>query len=169
MNEVPNLSLEIGSISDRDIRLLTEEVLRKVPPYFWTLPASSSGKYHPPRERAAYGLVYHTKEVARISCLVWESYVGTSLNEVRSAALLHDVGRYGLAREHSPHSLVKHPDIAADLILEVATTLGLKPDGFASRISYAVRSHMGRWGKVKPLSDLDWIVHLADNIASKNW
>lgn len=168
-NEVPNLDLEIMSIDDAEIRKLVEATFREVPPYFWTLPASSSGKYHPPKERAAYGLVYHTKEVFRVGHYVWEAYSDTNLDEVKAAILLHDVGRYGLGKVHAPHSLPKHPGIAADLFERVACDLDLEDKEYVPRISQAIRSHMGKWGEPSPKSELDWIVHMADNVASKYW
>lgn len=168
MEQIPDLYSEIESIPNKEVRLLTQEVFKSVPKYFFTLPASSSGKYHPPKERAAYGLIYHTKEVCRMGTIIYGSYIGVDLSQVLSAILLHDVARYGLGRAHSSYSLTNHPDLAADLVLNKANGLDIQ-DSYVVSISNAVRSHMGRWGRVPCKCDLDWIVHLADCVASKNW
>ena len=169
MNDIPNLEVEINSISDIRVKALTRAVFQKVPNYFFTLPASSSGKYHPPKERGPYGLVYHTKEVFRMGVIIQDAYTDVNLDEAKAAILLHDVGRYGLGKAHAPHTLTKHPDVAADLVLTVADEIGMNGSLAAERIASAVRRHMGRWGREKPKTNLDWTVHLADNIASKNW
>ena len=181
--EVPNLDQEIALISDEAIRTLTKEVFKRVPDYFWTLPASSSGKYHPLKDRGPYGCVYHTKDVIKFGLVIADSKgspVGTLLaDKVICAAALHDVAKYTLdSKKHSDWTVKNHPDLAADLILSMGSPylVSFTPEKITTvsnydmaEISQAVRSHMGRWGTCQPQSELDWIIHLADNIASHNY
>lgn len=167
--EVPNLTNEITLIEDEFVRTFTEAVLQKVPKYFWTLPASSTGKYHPPIERGPYGLVWHTKAVCKVGKILLSSKPEIDSSCALSAMILHDVGRYGLEEKHSSYSLNNHPDVAADLIkslIDPNTDITHENYIRVDKIAQAVRSHMGRWGKTLPQSELDWIVHLADNVAA---
>jgi HD domain len=175
--EIPTLESEIEGIQDEAIKALTKAVLLKVPDYNWTLPSSSTGKYHPMRDRAAYGNTYHTKDVVKFALVIADSkgyYIGAEkegdrlmVDKVRCAAILHDCAKYGLAKYHTQYTLNDHPAIAADLIEVVRQNFPLGLDGID--IAQAVRRHTGRWGNPKPETELDWIIHLADNIASHNY
>ena len=170
--EIPTLESEIEGIQDQSIKTLVKEVLKRVPEYNWTLPSSSTGKYHPLRDRAAYGNTYHTKDVVKFALVIADSkgyYIGADkpedrlmVDKVRCAAILHDCAKYGLAKYHTQYTLNDHPAIAADLIAAVDTE-------YNRDIADAVRRHTGRWGNPKPETELDWIIHLADNVASKNY
>lgn len=41
-------SAELQLIKNQDLRAFAEYCLARVPEYFFTIPASSTGKYHPP-------------------------------------------------------------------------------------------------------------------------
>lgn len=58
--------VELGYISDPMLRQFTEHMLRTIPEYFYRIPASSSGKYHPTYGLGEGGLVRHTKAAVRI-------------------------------------------------------------------------------------------------------
>ena len=167
--DIPTLESEIEGIQDQAIKTLVREVLKRVPEYNWTLPSSSSGKYHPPRDRAAYGNTYHTKEVYKFALVIADSKNYLDLDKVRCASILHDCAKYSLGKEHTPYTIKEHPDMAADLIMDVNFESLCASKEICFEIAQAVRSHMGRWGKVKPESELDWIIHLADNVASHNY
>ena len=178
--EIPTLESEIEGIQDQSIKTLVKEVLKRVPEYNWTLPSSSTGKYHPLRDRAAYGNTYHTKDVVKFGLIIADSkgyYIGADspedrlmVDKVRAAGILHDCAKYGLAKYHTQYTLNDHPNIAATLIFEVGRSL--MPQIYEVHlleIVEAVRRHTGRWGNPKPETELDWIIHLADNVASKNY
>ena len=170
--EIPNLTTEVSLIEDEFIRLFTESILAKVPRYFWTLPASSSGKYHPPIERGPYGLVWHTKGVVKIGKVLLNSRLEVDRSCGISAMILHDVARYGLGEKHSPYSLSNHPDLAADFILASVKDTDITHENFEKieSIAQAVRTHMGRWSKsALPQTDLDWLVHYADTVDANNY
>ena len=58
---------ELNYISDDKIRDSTRYLLEKLPDYFYTMPASTSGKYHPEFSLGEGGLVRHTKAAVRIA------------------------------------------------------------------------------------------------------
>ena len=54
-------------ICDPEVKRLVRIVLDKAPENFWTIAASSTGKYHPEYAAGEGGLIRHTKAVVRIA------------------------------------------------------------------------------------------------------
>lgn len=81
------------------LMFFTMALLTQVPDYFWTVPASSTGKNHRPDENIEGGLVKHTAR----ACAVGEhllraynsSYGAIQKDLIRSAIILHDSFRSG--------------------------------------------------------------------------
>ena len=64
MKNIKLFERELNLIVDEELRMITKAYLdEKVPPYFWEIGASSSGKYHPKFSQNDGGLVRHTKAV----------------------------------------------------------------------------------------------------------
>ena len=57
---------ELNYINDMRIREGAKILLDGLPEYFYTIPASSTGKYHPDFASGEGGLVRHTKVAVRI-------------------------------------------------------------------------------------------------------
>ena len=58
---------ELDYIKDDRIRKACETVLDMLPDYFYEIPASSTGKYHPEFSLGTGGLVRHVKVAVRIA------------------------------------------------------------------------------------------------------
>jgi hypothetical protein len=73
MNRADKLAMfskEIESIVDDNLRKLAIEIIACADDYFFTIPASSTGKNHPPFSLGEGGLVRHTKCVVyMVECL----------------------------------------------------------------------------------------------------
>lgn len=174
---------EINLILDESIRSFVRSILVRSDT-FWEIPSSFSGKYHPQDERTKGGNVLHTKRVVRIASLMSESY---SLSQeekdiVISACLLHDIckGKKEHGAEECKYDPM-HPYTVGKFISECqekdkkfaseseSSTLFLSED-IVQSILRLVRCHLGPWSPVPetyPITYLDYIVHLSDNIASK--
>lgn len=174
---------EINLILDQNIRSFVRSILYRSGD-FWQMPASCSGKHHPPDERGVGGNVLHTKRVVRTACLISESY---SLPQdekdlVIAASLLHDITKaikdestgkfkYDPMHPYTVGMFVKRcqeedKNYASE---SQSSTLFLSEDSVQS-ILRLVRCHLGPWSPVPettPITYLDMIVHLADNVASK--
>lgn len=61
---------ELGYITDDNIRQFVEKAISILPPYFFEVPASSSGKFHSALESGFGGLVYHTKLLPRLPIML---------------------------------------------------------------------------------------------------
>ena len=174
---------EINLILDESIRSFVRSILIRSG-IFWEIPSSFSGKYHPQDERCKGGNVLHTKRVVRIAALMGESY-SLSPEEtdiVISACLLHDVCK-GIINDGAGECKYDpmHPYTVGKFIAKCqeqdkkfaseseSSTLFLSED-IVQSILRLVRCHLGPWSPVPetyPITYLDYIVHLSDNIASK--
>ena len=174
---------EINLIIDESIRSFVRSILMRNE-LFWEIPSSFSGKYHPYDEHALGGNVLHTKRVVRIAAYMSESY---SLSQeekdiVIAACLLHDLCKaiYGSTLEDCKYDPM-HPYTVGKFISSCqekdkkfaseseSSTLFLSED-IVQSILRLVRCHLGPWSPIPetyPITYLDYIVHLSDNIASK--
>lgn len=165
---------EVRTITNERLRALTIDALRYTPDYWWNVPASTSGKYHNPLARGKHGLWIHTKmAMTALEVLLPSWKAQGKLTEwdadcARAAVLLHDIFKQGLPENRDPsdpndcHTVGNHDVIAAEW-LAAHTELPAEVIG-------AVEAHNGpeEWGEGKsPDSDLEQIVHMADNLASE--
>lgn len=175
---------EISLINDDGIMSFVRSVLLKAEG-FWSIPSSFSGKYHPADEHGEGGNVLHTKRVVRIASILAESYSLSSEEKdvVIAACLLHDItkGTLDLNDECSFHYDPMHPYTVSKFVEKCqlhdkeygndaqSTSLFISEESVQA-ILRLVRCHLGPWSPVPetyPITYLDYIVHIADNIASK--
>ena len=152
------------SIQDPKVRSRTREMIMEAPSYFWKAPSSQHGRHHPKDEFCEGGLALHTLRVFRIARLIMDSNAGWKQpvkDFVSSACLLHDIRRLGPKDEGDIKFFDQHPDLAAEAVKE---KWHIKSD---NSIAGCIRSHMGKWGPVLPSTPAQWLVHYADNLASK--
>lgn len=144
-------------------------VKTKVPDYFARIPASASGKYHPEFSQGYGGLLRHTMAVVTlvhdISELEYLQLKSTEKDLLFAAALLHDTFKQGV--EEAGTTLRTHPNIAAQEIAKFGKEIGQEKMG--NIIARLVISHMGQWGNQKPGNREQFLVHVADFIASRKY
>lgn len=172
---------EINDIVDDDLRKLATEIIACADDYFFTIPASSTGKNHPPFSSGEGGLVRHTKCVVYMVKCLCESFNIDEYNRdmLIIAALAHDIKKQGNGADGVGHTVHEHPLLAAQYVCEVyfASDIDILP-GVIGIIADMIKSHMGKWGAdtqfigdKKPLplpqSDCDKILQAADYLASR--
>lgn len=167
------LQQEVSMIKNPVIRSFTEEVLKTVPSYFWTAPASSSGKYHPIDSRGVGGLVRHVKKVVFISSTFVRAFGIESLYDlVYSALILHDGKKFGEG-DGDLSMFPNHGRLMVDHIhgLIKSRQIQIAPDYRESirQILRAILSHTGKWHgdqEKVPQTSLEQVVHLSDMMSS---
>jgi putative nucleotidyltransferase with HDIG domain len=170
---------EIDTIKDIDNRKFALILLSNVPDYFFSVPASSSGKYHPKNDLGEGGLVRHSISVARMLDHLLEPYGYFDFNEeqkdlLKIAALFHDCMKSGTQEEYEKgkHTKFLHPLYAANFIMTEAITHSYFYEK-ALFIYNAVIAHMGQWntnaiGELPtPKTPDQKVLHLADYLASR--
>lgn len=173
---------EIGLIVSEPIRLFVRSVLLRADS-FWKIPSSFSGKYHPPDEHNEGGNVLHTKRTVRTAKIICESHSlpQEEVDVVIAACLLHDITKGKLCEDGSfsydpmhPYTVGKFVKFCQEDDKKYASdmnssTLFLSEEDVQT-ILRLVRCHLGPWSPVPetlPITYLDQIVHIADNVASK--
>lgn len=150
-DKVAVFSEELAFIQDKDIRSFTEKCIERTPDYFYTVPASSTGKYHPEYSLGEGGLIRHTKALIHIAKYLLDleynrnKFTQEEQDCIIAAGILHDSFKHGDIK--SQFSVSNHPMIAADHILEWAEQESEKK--FAKIISDMVRCHSGEWNGIK--------------------
>lgn len=180
-NELPNIKY-------KPLRVFTKWCLEQLPDYFYEIPASSTGKYHPAYALGEGGLVRHTRAALGIAEELFKNETVQQFNDlekdvIRVALTLHDGCKNGL--DGSAHTVTTHPldvmthitqrywkvdeDSLPDEVIEITES------DLYDTIDNCIRSHMGRWctdrdGKQilpKPDTELEKFIHLCDYLASR--
>ena len=170
---------ELNYIQDDQIRESTKYLLDRLPDYFYIMPASTSGKYHPKFSLGEGGLVRHTKAAVRIAIELFKDDVFNEFDEhhqdlIIMALILHDGLKQGWSEEG--HTAIDHPLIISKFIFENVNNLNMKVFDILM-VMRLIKSHMGPWNKDKngnkilpiPNSYDEKFVHLCDYIASRNF
>lgn len=173
------LDNEINMICNDDIKRLVRIVLDKAPEHFWTIPASSTGKYHPEYASGDGGLIRHTKAVVRVADHIcsWTTRFSDECNEGRdiiiAACILHDCYK---VLEGEKYTSFNHPIHATKAIIDERFQFDEDFEHIIAKIADAVSTHMGRFnvdhkGREKdlplPHSPYGKIVSLSDYLASR--
>lgn len=160
-------SKELGLIKDSNIRNFAEFCLDNIPEYFYLIPASSTGKYHPPFSLGDGGLVRHTKAAIQWYVDLQRWWEEEPEDEALVALILHDSYKSGVVQ--SRYSIKKHAEVAAEQIYN----LGIKFDldkTILSKICEGIKGHMGVWSaeiSSRPKSQFAKKISLADYCASR--
>jgi len=169
---------ELSYIINPKIKEFTEKALNSLPEYFFSIPASSTGKYHPSYALGEGGLVRHTKSAVRIAVELFRvemfKYTEDEKDMIISSLILHDGCKSGL--NHSKYTLTEHPLIVAKLIRENEEINGCIDKETLNLIATNIESHMGQWTfdfktkknvLPKPKTKLQNFVHWCDYLASR--
>lgn len=175
---------ELDNIRNEDWRKQALELIPLLPSYFWTAPASASGKYHPICDLGEGGIVRHSIMVERIALDLFnaevfkvpyphddENLIDDIHDIVVIAALFHDCLKQGDGSQNC--TVFNHPILAANFLKE-----HLDLGDWNSTLYNAVARHMGKWTTSKydtetvlerPESQLELLVHTADMISSQKY
>ena len=170
---------EIGDIKDADLKAFATELIANADDYFFVVPASSSGKYHPPFDLGDGGLVRHTRLVAYMARSLAESYCFSDYDTdcLIVAALAHDIKKQG--NGDTGHTVWDHPILAMHYVQEIYGKTNFNvPADTIEKICNAVSSHMGKWGNEPrfckgntplpmPVTEFDKALQAADYVASR--
>ena len=180
MNKVEIFRKELQIIDNIILLDFIAECLSNVPDYFFTMPASTTGKYHPEYCLGEGGLVRHTKAAVKIAneLLRLEMYAKLLPNkdEIIAALILHDSIKKGVNR--SAFTTTDHPLQASKFIRDTSERLNYSDITQIDFICGLIDSHMGQWNTAygstkevlpKPKSLEQKFVHLCDYLASRKF
>lgn len=171
---------EYRYINDVNVLLSLKYMISALPDYFFQIPASSTGKYHPSYALGEGGLLRHTKAAVRIAheLLINDSVGNTFTSHEKDliimALILHDGLKSGL--EKTEYTQVNHPLLISDFIKKNAGNLKIKDDDI-KLLCRMVEAHMGPFNKdfkgnaILPIPEDKYqrFVHMCDYLASKKF
>lgn len=181
MNRLDVFKKEINYIKDSNRRRDLKTLIELLPEYFFEVPASSTGKYHPSFALGDGGLVRHTKVAVRMAVeLLNNNCVGMKFNEkdrdlIIMALVLHDGVKSGMVK--SKYTKAEHPLLVSKLIMENKDKLSLEIDDIRKMCSM-IESHMGEWNtdpytkeEILPVPKTaeQRFVHMCDYLASRKF
>ena len=180
MYDVSEFEPELQTIKNETIREFTRFCLENAPPYFWEVPSSSGGKYHSRVSNGVGGLVRHTRGTAYTAKELAPAYSLTpdETDAAISAAILHDICKYGLAG--GKYTVKDHDYIGSNYVFKLAKRFvdeGNPEIPLLRDICSSIAYHFGRWSAEvpsRPLKDfpedysrIEQVVHVADMVASR--
>lgn len=179
MNKVDIFSKEISYIKNDRIKKSIESLIELLPDYFFEIPASSTGKYHPSFSLGNMGLVRHTKVAVRIAYELLNNnsinnYTNDEKDLILVSLMLHDGIKSGFVKEK--YTRFDHPMLASEFVKKNKEKTELN-DNEIEYICEAIESHMGEWNKdfngneVTPLpkSKHCRFVHMCDALSAKKF
>jgi len=174
------LNRELNYIKEERIRKSCEVILDLLPDYFYEIPASSTGKYHPSFSLGDGGLVRHVKVAVRIAkelldnpC-IGDKYTNNEKDIMIFTLILHDGLKSGLT--HEKYTRADHPTLIKNFVNENKDKINLT-DQELDLFSHAVESHMGYWNTdydgneilPRPKTKYEKFVHMCDFLSSKKF
>jgi hypothetical protein len=169
---------ELNYIKDSKIREWVETALTIVPDYFFSVPASSTGKYHPQYALGEGGLARHTQAAVGIAQELFRVEM-FSLDEmeqdcITAALILHDTYKSGT--DHCRFTVTEHPLVAVEQFSKHQQLTNVLTPRQYEMIFDCIAHHMGQWITdykskrevlEKPKTKIAKIAHLCDYIASR--
>ena len=165
---------ELNYIVDEDIRESLSIMIDKIPDYFFTIPAASTGKYHPLYAQGDGGLVRHTKAAIRMAYELYGIYKFPPRVKdlIIVALLLHDSVKKG--EVENKYTLFDHPLVACEFLRKYSNELKLTKEDI-DFVCDCISSHMGRFNTSNysdvilplPKSPEQKFVHMCDYLASR--
>ena len=181
VHKMENFISAANIITSDSVREFTKDIIENVlPDYFFLIPASSSGRYHPEHALGVGGLARHSIAAAFIARSIFEmdNPVGRDSyreSKILSALLLHDGFKNGPRENSSKHTVTNHPLVMAQEIRKWGKVL---PRTEMNEIASLIETHMGRWVNdfrtnkqvlQPPVTEDQKFVHLCDYLASRKF
>ena len=178
--KIKTFDKEINYINNPRYKENIKILIDLLPDYFFTVPASSTGKYHPSFALGDGGLVRHTKVAVRIAKELFNdesvsgAYTHNEKDLMMMALIMHDGLKSGLKK--SQYTNFDHPLLVSNYIKENKDKLTLN-EKEVNFLCSVIESHMGPWNTnnysnvvlPKPESRYQRFVHMCDYLASRKF
>ena len=180
MNREEVFKVELGYIKSNRIKKACLEMIKLLPDYFFEIPASSTGKYHPSYSLGDWVLLRHSKAAMRIGYellqdpSIGDKYTDDEKDLMLMALLIHDGLKSGNPKEK--YTRFDHPILMADYLMDCEESLGLEVEEIEF-LGDVIKTHMGVWTTdyngneilEKPKTKYQNFVHMCDFLASKKF
>ena len=180
MEKVSMFERELSYIKNQRNKENASKLLSILPDYFFRIPASTTGKYHPSFALGDGGLVRHTKVAVRIAYEILENeclsfkFTDQEKDLLLIALMLHDGCKTGVME--SRYTIADHPLVVSRYLKENQSLTDFTDDELGL-ICSVIETHSGPWnmdykGNVileKPSNRYQRFVHMCDYLASRKF
>ncbi len=180
MNKQEAFQKEISYIKNKDYQSSVKALLEKVPDYFFEIPASSTGKYHPKYALNESGLLRHTKVAITIAYSLLQidsiknKYTENERDLLLIALMFHDTIKSGNPKEE--FTRFDHPLLAAQFIKDNQDCTSFTEEEIKF-LQDSIKTHMGQWNTSSyssvtlplPKTKYQTFVHMCDYLASRKF
>lgn len=162
-----------------EIRDYCADMIKEIPDYIFTIPSSTSFKYHNKTQCQPHGQIFHILMFAEVmNYVLGLEYVKEKTNErqrdcLRCTPIFHDAIKCGL--NGSQYTVHEHPMLAGEWVRNTSVEHDVDVDTKAY-IARLCESHSGEWTSTKrsktvlpkPENDEQFFVHMCDYLASRS-
>ncbi len=181
LNKTDYFKKELEYITNDDYKEDLKFLINALPDYFFTVAASSTGKYHPSFSLGEGGLVRHTKVAVRIAYellsnpCIGDKYTPREKDLMIVALTLHDGIKHGIPEEK--YTRADHPLLASKFVYDNKDNLKMSEEDVKFIMS-VIESHMGPWNthpytkeEILPIPKNKYqnFVHMCDYLASRKF
>ena len=179
MNKVEKFEDVLKYIKDQTLKADACYLIDGLPDYFFEVPASSTGKYHPSYALGEGGLLRHTKAAVRIAYeLLQNPAINNFTDEEKDLILfaltVHDGLKNGKVKGR--YTAFDHPIQMSNYIKENKDKLELN-DNQIDLVCRCIATHMGPWTTdfngneilEAPKDKYQRFVHMCDYLASRKF
>ena len=162
-----------------EIRNYCTDMIKEIPDYIFTIPSSTSFKYHNKTQCQPHGQIFHILMFAEVmNYVLGLEYVKEKTNErqrdcLRCTPIFHDAIKCGL--NGSQYTVHEHPMLAGEWVRNTSVEHDVDADT-KTYIARLCESHSGEWTSTKrsktvlpkPENDEQFFVHMCDYLASRS-
>lgn len=155
------------------------DMVVEIPDYIYTMPSSTSGKYHNAKQCEQHGQIYHIymfdsilNHRLRLKGNREQFSTPEERDCMRCVPAFHDAVKCGW--NGSQYTVQDHPILAARWVLDTKVEHDI-PDNYKQMIADCCESHSGEWNKSRsgkvimsePRNDREFFIHECDILSSR--
>ena len=163
-----------------EIRLYCEDMIKQIPDYIFTMPSSTSGKFHNKTQCQKHGQIYHILMFAEIlnyrlalKCNKEKFNNAAQRDAMRCVPIFHDALKCGT--NGSSFTVHDHPMLAGIWVRESQVEHDIDVE-IKESIARMCERHSGEWTSSKrskvvlpePENDMEIMIHECDILSSRN-
>lgn len=170
----------LDKFETEEIRLYCEDMIEQIPDYIFTMPSSTSGKFHNATQCQPHGQIYHIMMFGAImnyrlalKCNQEKFKSPTQRDAMRCVPIFHDAIKCGW--NGSQYTVHEHPMLAGAWVRETHVEHDID-EKIKERIARMCERHSGEWTSNKrssvvlpePENDMEILVHECDILSSRS-
>lgn len=169
----------LDKFETEEMRLYCEDMIELIPDYIFTMPSSTSGKFHNATQCQPHGQIYHIimfgsimNYLLALKCNKEKFKSPVQRDAMRCVPIFHDAIKCGW--DGSQYTVHEHPMLAGQWIRETHVEHDVD-DTIKERIARMAERHSGEWTNNKrstvvlpePENEMEILVHECDILSSR--